>query len=455
MKKAMTTVCCIAAIFTSVQAQTSGGENMERIKAHITADARGMFREPSGEALIYPYLTPGSKKYAKVLWDWDSWFSDVALRQILADLGDKALADEAQKYERGCILNYLAYTDENDGFMPILISAGSKRDPMRPEDVDIYSENMHKPCLAQHAAFLVREDGGDAEWLRESFPRLEAFIKNYREHRRHAATGLYIWQDDLAIGVDNDPSTYFRPKNSSASIFLNSLMFKELKAMAYLARCLGHEERSAFYSSEADALAEAVRTWCWDEKDAMFYSCDVNLLNFDPKPRKMFGGEMVLHNGAPRSWPCLIQRIGCWSGFMALWAGIATPEQAKKMIEANLESGWEFLAPYGIRTLSKKERMYNIRGTNNPSNWLGPVWGISNYMVWRGLVDYGFEKEARKVAESEVKLFGEDLAKNGALHEYYDGDNGAGVINKGFQNWNYLALNMIAWLEGRKPIREF
>ena len=26
------------------------------------------------------------------------------------------------------------------------------------------------------------------------------------------------------------------------------------------------------------------------------------------------------------------------------WAGIATPEQAKKMVEANLECGWEFLA---------------------------------------------------------------------------------------------------------------
>ena len=114
--------------------------------------------------------------------------------------------------------------------------------------------------------------------------------------------------------------------------------------MAYLADRLGLPDRETFYAAEAEALGEAVRMWCWDEKDAMFYSCDVNLLNFDPKPRKMFGGEMVLHKGAPRSWPCLIQRIGCWSGFTALWAGIATPEQAKKMIEANLESGWEFLA---------------------------------------------------------------------------------------------------------------
>ena len=132
-------------LWNPVTCQRKSIENRERIKAHITADARGMFREPEGEALVYPYLTPGSKKYAKVLWDWDSWLSDVALRQILSDLGDRALADNALKYERGCILNYLAYTDPNDGFMPILISAGSKRDQMRPEGVDIYSENITSP----------------------------------------------------------------------------------------------------------------------------------------------------------------------------------------------------------------------------------------------------------------------------------------------------------------------
>ena len=35
-----------------------------------------------------------------------------------------------------------------------------------PKPGHIYEENMHKPCLAEHAAFLVKADGGDAGWLR-------------------------------------------------------------------------------------------------------------------------------------------------------------------------------------------------------------------------------------------------------------------------------------------------
>ena len=30
-----------------------------------------------------------------------------------------------------------------------------------------------------------------------------------------------------------------------------------------------------------------------------------------------------------------------------------------------------------------------------------------------------------------------------------------GCMNKGFQNWNLLVLNMIAWLDGRDEVREF
>ena len=428
-------------------------EHRELIKQHIYGDYKKMLKQPTGIALKYPYLTPGSQQYARVLWDWDSWLSDVALRQTLNDVGSDSDREEALKYEQGCVLNYLAYTSLEDGYMPMVISASTDPDKIKP--ADIYKTNMHKPCLAQHAAFLVEQTDGSAEWLREGYPRMQAFIQNYHDHHRHAETGLYYWQDDLAIGVDNDPSTFFRPKGSSASIYLNCLMYKELRAMSYLAEHLQLAEAKQKYALMADSLRDAVREWCWDEKDGMYYSVDLNLVPFTGEPQYIFGTMMTLHKGAPRHYPCLIQRLGCWSGFMTLWAGIATPEQARRMMKENLMDERTFCGTYGVRTLSKMEKMYNLRATNNPSNWQGPLWGISNYMVWRGLADYGLNKEARQLAEKTVALFGEDLKKNGALHEYYDPDTGKPIMNPGFQNWNYLVLNMVAWMEGRNVVREF
>jgi Mannosylglycerate hydrolase MGH1-like glycoside hydrolase domain len=411
------------------------------IEEKLSADYAGMFREPGG-ALKHPFLTPGSDQYADVLWDWDSWFSNIALRQILAKLGNVAEQERAQPYERGCILNFLEFGGM-DGWIPIL----SGRDgPAKPDH--IYEENMHKPCLAQHAAFLIEADGGDAEWLRSKFYYLQTFLNNYRNHHRHSC-GLYFWQNDMAIGVDNDPCTYYRPPRGSGSIYLNALMFKELEAISYLCRCLELGEIAEHYQKDADDLRKSIQEHCWDERDGFFYSVDLNLLPVDSK--RTFG----LHQGMPRDWPCLIQRIGVWSGFLALWAGFATPEQAERIVVGQYRDAKTFNAPFGIRTLSRMEKMYNLRATGNPSSWLGPIWGISNYMVWRGLLNYGFRDDAEELATKTVQLFGRDLERFGTLHEYYQPENGEPILNPGFQNWNYLVLNMVEWLKGREPIAEF
>lgn len=421
-------------------------------KEYICKDYKAMFRDAPGGALLYPFITPGSQGYTNVLWDWDSWTTDIALRQILQDVGADTDRANALAYEQGCILNFLFHTDD-DGYMPMCIDRDS--DPAQIKPTDIYATNMHKPVIAQHAAFLSQTAGGDARWISDMYPKLQAFIKNYLEHHRHAETGLMYWQDDLAIGVDNDPSTFFRPKGSSASIFLNCLMYKELQAMAYLAERLEKADDAAYYDSMAKNLKVAVQQHCWDEKDGFYYSVDLNLLPVTNEPSIIFGTPMVLHEGMPRNYPCLIQRIGVWSGFMAMWAGIATPEQAQRMVEENFKDTRTFNAPYGVRTLSKLEKMYNMSASHNPSNWQGPIWGISNYLVFRGLVNYGFEKEAAELAEKTITLFGKDYKTEGALHEYYNPETGEPIINKGFQNWNYLVLNMIAWLEGRNEICEF
>ena len=39
-----------------------------------------------------------------------------------------------------------------------------------------------------------------------------------------------------------------------------------------------------------------------------------------------------------------------------------------------------------------------------------------------------------------MRLLGEDLAKTGCLHEYYNPFNGEPVMNGGFINWNILCL---------------
>lgn len=65
-------------------------------------------------------------------------------------------------------------------------------------------------------------------------------------------------------------------------------------------------------------------------------------------------------------------------------------------------------------------------------------------MVFRGPADYGFKREARQMEEKAVALFDKSPKKEGSLYEYYVPDSSTPIMNKDFQNWNYLGLNMVA-----------
>ena len=393
----------------------------ELITKYAKDNYKKCLREPSG-ILKYKFIVPGSC-YSNQLWDWDSWLTNIALRKF-------SEGKEIEDYEKGCVLNFLDHTTDS-GYMPIFISPVSAS----PIITEGNSRNIHKPCLAQHALFIC-ENSSDAEWIRESFGKILSYINWYDEKCLHES-GLYYWTDDSAIGVDNDPCTFYRPKNSSASIYLNSLMYKELLAIASLAKMLGLGHIEAKFGEKAALLKSAIQNHLWDERDGFFYSADINLLPINPSEK--------LHSGAPRHWSTLIQRIDVWSGFMPMWAGIATDEQAERML-LRYKDERTFNAPFGVRTLGKCEKMYTIIKSGNPSCWLGPIWGISNYMVFDGLVKYGFVKEAKELAEKTIALFGKDIEECGEMHEYYHPESGAGVNNPGFQNWNFLSLNMIEWL---------
>ena len=407
------------------------------IKDYSKSSYLKLMRTPM-KRLNHPFIVPGAS-YAYQLWDWDSWFTDIAIRQILKD-NDGAGEAEYFECEKGCILNFLEHTEDN-GYMPILVDGNYEVTFLKE------GKNIHKPCIAQHLAFILQHTDNDISWIADKLDKLELFIDWYRRTSKHAPTGLYVFLDDTAIGVDNDPCLFYRPDASTASIYLNVLMYKELRAMAYIFELAGDEEKANSYDIEAAELKDAINEHLYDEKCGMYYSADVNLREINP--------DKFLHRGKPRHWDCLIMRIDSWSGFMALWAGIATPERARRVIEENMLNPDTFFGEYGIRSLSKLEKMYANWPSGNPSCWLGPMWGVANYLCFRGLLNYGYEEEARKLAETIITVYGKDIENCGEMHEYYHCDTGEGINGQGFQSWNLLVNNMIAYIENRDPVEEF
>ncbi len=407
----------------------------QQLLAYLSQAAPQLLRPAEG-VLTHPRLSqtfPG-KQYSTNLWDWDTLWTTRALFRIAKLNNDADLRAQIGTHAAGSILNFLD-VQSDEGRLPMVMDV-KKQDPLgalphdRPK-----GQNQAKPVFAQIAA-LVAAETGDVAWLAPYFDKLLRFYASWAKDNQ-SATGLFVWGNDVAIGNDNDPTTFGRPDYSSANLLLNCLFFEELKAAADLAGRLNRPDDQGRLAVQAKTLGNSIQAYCWDPRDQFYYTADVQVVD----RRK----ELIpsVRPGMDTSWKSLPLRIQTFTGFLPLWCGLATADQAKALVQTNYLKDDRLRAPWGIRSLSNKEAMYSLLFSSNPSNWLGPVWIIANYLAWKGFKAYGFDAEARDLADKTIHLLANDLAVNGSLNEYYDPDTGKALSHKGFLNWNMLASEMI------------
>ena len=400
------------------------------LETYIQEHVETLLKQPRS-FIRYPFIDPGSV-YDGNVWDWDTFWSVYGLFSV-SELFPEELNRRILLHAEGNVRNFFDH-QQPDGYIPMMIEVAEWPEPyLVMKHKEGVRMNMHKPFLASQIALISRKKQ-DWAWAREFVEPLERYFAYYQTYFNENC-GLYVWHDDIMIGMDNDPATFGRPHDATANIFLNSFMVMELQAMADLLTTLGLPCDA--YTSHRQALIEAIQRECWDPRDQFFYSVDVDI-----KTRKYDW----FHQGLGVFWKTLPIKVRVWSGFLPMLAGFATPEQAAALARHAFDEG-TFASPFGVCTLAKDERMFNLSATINPSNWLGPIWLVANYAVFRGLMNYGYRAEAEKIAEGSLRLLRDDLKESGSMHEFYNPFDGKPVMNGGFINWNLLALTMARELE--------
>ncbi len=415
----------------------SGDERRQHADAlirYFAANAPLLLRGPDG-VLKYPSVAPSlpGKRYSTSLWDWDTLWTSRGLFRLAALEHDESFKQKLCKHVSGSLLNFLDHASPG-GQIPIILTADDP-DPLRIMGRNSTSRNQAKPVFGQ-LGLLACDQSGETNWLAPHFDAILRFYDAWSTHNS-SPIGLLVWGDDVAIGDDNDPTTFGRPFFSSANLLLNCLFYQDLLASAELARRLGRPADHDRLARQAEELAQRVQKFCWDPRDSYYYTVDVQCVD-----RR---AELIptVPRGMDMSWRCLPMRFQMFTGFLPLWCGIAPQENAEKLLSTNYLADDRLCAQWGVRSLSSHETMYSLDFSSNPSNWLGPVWIIVNYFVWKALQQYGYKKEADALADKTILLLSKDLEANGSLNEYYHPDTGVALSHKGFMDWNLLVLEMI------------
>lgn len=373
-----------------------GQNNSEISRLFKEHNVKDRIVKPPQGLLKYQYLVPSGPYFQ--LFDWDTYFMGVALSY---DHVGEPLADSVQDF-----LSFVDANADDPGYVPREIA---------PDGLWALPE-MCKPFLAQ-AAYRASLTMGSAEWLRPWYSKLAQTLE-FWENTRRAADGFFRWYNGVESGVDNNPAVIDRPADVTEGVDLQCYLYREYRAMSLLAAKLGNQDGAAKYSRKADNLRQKIRDQMWSETEGMF-------LNIDSR------------TGIPI-------RIKTWTNFVPLWAGVATTGQARRMIEDHLLNPKEFWAPEGIRTLSPDEPLYDP----HHGYWRGPVWVVSSYLVMHGLMNYGYTKEARELAERTQALLVADLNKTGGMNENYNPEDGTPTAGGHFVSWDLLGEHIVEEAEG-------
>src|ERR1700677_1935165 len=217
----------------------SGDERRQHADAllrYFAANAPQLLRAPDG-ILKHPSVAPAlpGKAYSTNLWDWDTLWTSQGLFRLAGLLHDDQLRQQLCEHVSGSLLNFLEHASPG-GQLPIMITADDP-DPLGATGKNPTSRNQAKPVFGQ-LGLLACDQRGEANWLKPHFDSILRFYDSWIRHNS-SSIGLLVWSDDVAIGDDNDPTTFGRPFFSSANLLLNCLFYQDLLASAELARRLG------------------------------------------------------------------------------------------------------------------------------------------------------------------------------------------------------------------------
>jgi len=243
---------------------------------------------------------------------------------------------------------------------------------------------------------------GDRTFLRDAYESGTAFYTWWLNNRDQDDDGLAEWGGHAVLESVRDANVALWhdvgwPSNFEAPE-LNAMLVKEAEALAKMAAALGDSTGARRWRQEAEARTEAIQETFWDEETGFFYYVDREDHGFTfDEPNDLKRREIT--------------------GFIPLWAGTATDAQAERLVEEHLTDSTAFWRPYGVPSLSASDPYYDPQGY-----WNGPVWVEWQFLLVRGLQNYGYRAEARALSDRVFENVIHHLKTTHTFWEFYSPD---------------------------------
>lgn len=212
---------------------------------------------------------------------------------------------------------------------------------------------------------------------------------------------------------------------------LNSLLYKYEKDFQYLINEYfggdfvsdsGKEYSAQYWAEKAESRKELMNKYFWNAEKGSFYD-----YNFKKGERTDFISA---------------------TNFYPLWAGLASEEQAEKMVENLMQ---DLKATGGILSTAK---ISAERSAENEvqRQWDYPFgWAPHQMLLWNGLLNYGYDAEAQELIYRWLWMITKNAVNyNGTIPEKYDVANATHKVYAEYGNvgtdFDYITTSGFGWM---------
>lgn len=424
MKKALLTAVLSSLVFAGAQAQASEADVRE-VRDFIRNSWEKTFRfhtedEPPLYGMPKTYTVPSISGAFQEMYYWDTFF-----------IGEGLIRDGFVGQARNNVENMLHLVGR----------FGKMLNGNRVE----FLNRSQPPFLSMMAEEVYRKTG-DREWLRSILPGLEKEY-DFWMSRRSTPIGLNRYghegteadkesfarmlperlgegfridtlspEQRLEVGshyiAEAESGWDFNPRFRQrcldfCPVDLNANLYRYEKNFAYFARELGDKQSAREWESRAERRKALIRKYMRDPQTGMYYDYD--------------------HVNGQRS------DVVSAAVFSLLFAEAVAPKDARDIVRAL--GVLEF--PHGVAACEDKPYGFGYQ-------WSYPNgWAPLHYLVIRGLDNYGYRREARRIARKYVDMIVQNYRQTGNLWEKYNVVEGnVNVSNE------YQMPTMIGWTAG-------
>jgi alpha,alpha-trehalase len=257
--------------------------------------------------------------------------------------------------------------------------------------------------VRKSVSFMMRR--GDArekidEWLKRAYHIAQSeYVQVWRGKRfpdeREVYQGLSRYYDlniwHLAAEAESGWDMTPRFENRCLDFIpvdLNCFLYQYERDFIGICHRLGLDDEARQWEKRLEKRREAMNNALWDDSTGFFFDFDY-------------------HRGRRSNFRSI-------AGFFAMWCELATKEQAARMVEIHLPL---FEQKGGVVTTEK----YEPEPGEFSKQWAWPNgWAPLNWITVSGLMKYGYEEHARRIATKWLDLVNSVFQTNKVNFEKYD-----------------------------------